>query len=142
MERFLSFAVTLVVEQSRRCRDGEMSFYGSGVTTIRWRGRGSTASLETLFDEVAVFEAGRAADTMSLVEDALFIATPSTRIVFLTSRPEAGDGSIEGLDSNTRIEVHRFQTIQEIDQFFILEDSYKGALNDRSSQSEFAEVKN
>ncbi|MBS0203180.1 MAG: DUF58 domain-containing protein [Planctomycetes bacterium] len=90
IEQALSFAATAIVEHGRGCRDAILTLSASGATTFRWQGQGTSASLESLFDGLAVMNAGPARDTMSLVDDVVYRSSNSTQIVLLTTR-SAGD---------------------------------------------------
>lgn len=89
-ERTLSFAATLIVEHGRSCRDAELTLMASGATTLRWQGQGNSASLESLFDDLALISAGPARDTKSLLDETVLQSSAVTHIVLLTTRPAEG----------------------------------------------------
>ena len=109
-EKALSFAATVIVEHSRVCRDAILSFSVSGTSTFRWQGQGTTASLESLFDGLAMIEAGSAVETIALLDETLHQTTSSTQIVLLTTRP-AELASAEFNIRNSRIDLVRLAEI-------------------------------
>jgi len=107
VERALSFAATIIVEHGRSCRDAILTLSASGATTLRWQGQGTSASLESLFDGLAVLEAGAARETSALIDEILLRSAGTTQIVLLTTRP-SNDPTVEQVDiHNGRVDCLR-----------------------------------
>lgn len=87
IEQALSLVATVIVEHGRMCRDAIINLSACGATTFRWQGQGASVSLESLFDGLAVMQAGAARDTKSVVDDVLQRSPSSTQFVLLTTRP-------------------------------------------------------
>lgn len=87
----LSLAATICIEQRRLARDSRLSLYADGQKTFVWEGRATAASLETLFDELAVMQPGPANHTGELWPRAWQNAASSTRFVVLTTRTAERD---------------------------------------------------
>ena len=124
IERTLSFALTLLVEHGRECRDGTLSLAASGATTFRWEGQGSAASLESLFDGLALMEAGSAAETSLVLYETLHRTTSSTQIVLITTRPVDENDLVAESALNPRIHVVRIGSASELDRFLIFDDIF------------------
>lgn len=112
VERALSFVATMLVEHGRTCRDALLSLFASGNKPFRWQGQGTSASLESLFDGLALINAGAAADTRMLTDEALQRSSVSTRIILITTRPADSETTQSHEVHNPRIEFIR---IGEID---------------------------
>jgi uncharacterized protein (DUF58 family) len=130
IEQTLSFALTLLVEHGRECRDGTLSLAASGATTLRWEGQGSAASLESLFDGLALLEAGKAGETSLLLYETLHRTTASTQIVLLTTRPADESDLLAESTLNPRIHVVRITSARELDRFLIFDDNLTSSLPD------------
>ena len=130
IEKTLSFALTLLVEHGRECRDGTLSLAASGATTFRWEGQGSAASLESLFDGLALLEAGAAGETSLLVYETLHRTTVSTQIVMLTTRPADESDLVAESTLNPRIHVVRITSASELDRFLIFDDELVSSVPD------------
>jgi uncharacterized protein (DUF58 family) len=87
IERVLSFTATMIVEHGRTCRDAILSLSATGATSFTWQGQGTSSSLETLLDNLAVLDPGPAVESKTLVEELMQRVSPSTKIVLLTTRP-------------------------------------------------------
>jgi len=122
IEKMLSFALTLLIEHGRECRDGTLSLAASGATTFRWEGQGSAASLESLFDGLALLEAGAAGETSLLLYETLHRTTVSTQIVMLTTRPADESDLLAESAFNPRVSVVRIADAGELDRFLIFDD--------------------
>ncbi len=122
IERTLSFALTLLIEHGRECRDGTLSLAASGTTTLRWEGQASAVSLESLFDGLALLEAGIAGDTSLLLYETLHRTTASTQIVLLTTRPADESDLVAEATLNPRIHVMRITSARELDRFLVFDD--------------------
>ena len=122
IEHTLSFALTLLIEHGRECRDGTLSLAASGTTTFRWEGQGSAASLESLFDGLALLEAGAAGETSLLLYETLHRTTASTQIVMLTTRPADESDLTAESTLNPRVHVVRITNASELDRFLIFDD--------------------
>lgn len=122
IEKTLSFALTMLVEHGRECRDGTLSLATAGATTFRWEGQGSAASLESLFDGLALLEAGAARETSELLYEMLHRTSASTQIVMLTTRPADESDLVAESLLNPRVHVVRIANADELDQFLILDN--------------------
>jgi uncharacterized protein (DUF58 family) len=123
IERTLSFALTLLIEHGRECRDGTLSLAASGATTFRWEGQASAASLESLFDGLALLEAGSARETSLLLFETLHKTTASTQIVLLTTRPADESDLLAESSLNPRVSVVRFDSADELDGLMLFDDN-------------------
>lgn len=86
IEFALSFVASLLVDRGRQCRDGYLSLSASGEQIFRWEGQGTASSLESLFDGLAVIEAGPAPDITDLLRETLHHSSSSTQILLITTR--------------------------------------------------------
>jgi uncharacterized protein (DUF58 family) len=82
----LSLAATVCLEQRRLARDSRLNVFGCGQKSIAWEGRATAASLETLLDQLALIQAGRAAQTHELLEQAWHAGSLTTRFVMISTR--------------------------------------------------------
>ncbi|MFO0919856.1 MAG: hypothetical protein U0872_16280 [Planctomycetaceae bacterium] len=76
------------VWSSAAARDSRFSLYSSGQTTSVWDGRTGGHGLDELLDQLAVMQAGPAADTPSLVHRACRECAPQTRLIVITTRQQ------------------------------------------------------
>lgn len=120
VEKALSFAATILVEHGRLCRDAILTLAASGATTFRWEGQGTSASLESLFDGLAVLEAGPARETKALLEQAQQQSSTSTQFVLLTTRPPGGPADMP-LDNRQRVDVIQLTEI-DLDRAVVFDD--------------------
>ena len=146
LERTLSLALTLIVEHGRDCRDGTLSLAAAGATSFHWEGQSVSASLESLFDGLALLEPGAATATRSLLDETLLRTTASTQIVLLTTRPaEVGDafGPAAG---NPRVHTLRVSSLDQLEAVLhfedepvatpdLLEDPSEGSASDRGGEA-------
>lgn len=123
IERVLSLVLTLLVEHGRECRDGTLTLAATGATTFRWAGQGTSASLESLFDGLAVFEAGDARETTTLLDEALHQSTASTQIVLLTTRPVDDPSGLLAAARNPRVQVARVASLSDLESILNLESA-------------------
>jgi uncharacterized protein (DUF58 family) len=93
----LSLAATVCLEQRRQARDSRLSLYASGKTTAAWEGRATAASLESLFDELAVIQSGPAERTGELLERAWQNGGASTRYLVISTRTSEQDRWRQGV---------------------------------------------
>ena len=140
IEQTLSFALTLLVEHGRECRDGTLSLAASGATTFRWEGQGAAASLESLFDGLALLEAGTASETSLILYETLHRTSVSTQIVMLTTRPADEGDLVAESTLNPRIHVVRIANERELDRFLIFDDEFVSSLPN-SQRSEDASAR-
>lgn len=103
VEFALSFAATMIVEHGRHCRDATMTLWASGDVNIRWQGQGTSASLESLFDELAVINSGPGRGAVRQLEEAIQQLPISTQIVLLTTR-YADDPDLPLETRNSRVD--------------------------------------
>lgn len=82
----LCLAATICLEQRRLARDSRLSVYGDGRASVTWEGRATSASLETLLDQLAVVQAGPAERTGHVMEQAWQASSVNTRIVVISTR--------------------------------------------------------
>ena len=122
VEMTLSFALTLLIEHGRECRDGTLSLAASGTTTFRWAGQASAASLESLFDGLALLEAGAAGETSLLQYETLHRTTASTQIVMLTTRPADESDLLAESTLNPRIHVMHITSAGDLDRFLFFDN--------------------
>jgi uncharacterized protein (DUF58 family) len=127
IERSLSFVATLLVQHGRDCRDSNLRLAVSGATTFRWQGQSTAASLESLFDGLAVIEAGPAVDTKKLVEETLQETSASTQIVVLTTRSSDDAVGDTMRLQNPRVDVVRLAEF-EFDRVLVYEDEFPAAV--------------
>lgn len=120
VEHCLSLLATLIVDYGRSCRDALLTVSIGGATVFQWQGQGTTASLESLLDGLALIEASPRTKAGELVDEALQRANGSTQLVVLTTRPaDAADGT--GLDRvRGRADLIRLTDI-DITQVLVLE---------------------
>lgn len=123
VERALSFATTILVEHGRMCRDAVLTLGAAGGTTFRWQGQGTSASLESLFDGLAVLEAGPAKDTKMLLEVTQQTLSTSTQIVLLTTRPHESSVHFENL---ARVDIVRLAEI-DLERVMVFDDDISQA---------------
>ena len=136
IERTLSFALTLLIEHGRECRDGTLSLASSGTTIFRWEGQPAVASLESLFDGLALLQPGAAAETSLLLYETLHQSTASTQIVLLTTRPADEIDLLAESTLNARIRVVRIAGQHDLDRYLIFEDDYVSSLPDARGGSD------
>ncbi len=122
IERTLSFALTLLIEHGRECRDGTLSLAASGTSTFRWEGQAAAASLESLFDGLALLEPGAAGETSLLLYETLHRTSASTQIVLLTTRPADESDLVAESTLNPRVQVVRITSPRELEHWLIFED--------------------
>ena len=123
IERTLSFALTLLIEHGRECRDGTLSLAASGATTFQWEGQTSAASLESLFDGLSVLEAGAAGETSLLLYEALHRTSASTQIVLLTTRPADESDLLAESTLNPRVHLLRIASADDLNGFLLFDDN-------------------
>ncbi len=111
VEQALCFVATLIVEHGRTCRDAVMSLLASGNKPFRWQGQGTSASLEGLFDGLALMNAGLATDTTALTDEALQRSSASTRVLLITTRPATATNAQTHEVQNPRVEFIRMTEI-------------------------------
>lgn len=87
IEQALSFAATAIVEHGRACRDAILTFSASGATSFRWQGQGTSASLESLLDGLAILQPGPGKETIALVNELVQRLSGSTKVIVMTTRP-------------------------------------------------------
>jgi uncharacterized protein (DUF58 family) len=87
IEQALSFAATAIVEHGRACRDAILTLSASGATAFRWQGQGTSASLESLLDGLAVLQPGSGRETIALVNELVQRLSGSTKVIVMTTRP-------------------------------------------------------
>lgn len=117
IERALSFAATAIVEHGRACRDAILTFAASGASSFHWQGQGTSASLESLLDGLAVQQPGPARETVAIVKDLVARLSGTTKVIVLTTRP-----ANVPLDLQTpRADCLRLAEM-ELDQILIYED--------------------
>jgi uncharacterized protein (DUF58 family) len=86
VEFALSFVASLLVERGRECRDGYLTLAASGDHALHWEGQATSSSLESLFDGLAVLEAGPASEIGTILHQTVLHSSASTRILFVTTR--------------------------------------------------------
>ena len=121
VESALSFAATVIVEHGRTCRDAILTLAASGATTFRWQGQGTSASLESLFDGLAILEAGPARETMLLVDEAIQRSASSTQFILLTTRPANNPEAVQIEVQNPRVDCIRLAEI-DLDRALVFDD--------------------
>ena len=121
VERALSFAATVIVEHGRSCRDAILTLAASGATTFRWQGQGTSASLESLFDGLAILEAGPARESMDLVDETIQRSSSSTQFVLLTTRPSSNSAATQIDVHNPRVDCIRLAEI-DLDRALVFDD--------------------
>ncbi len=84
----LCLVATLCLEQRRRARDSRFSLYASGLSTVVWDGRTNAHGLDTLLDELAVIQAGPAAETAGLAQRAGQQSAAMTHLIVITTRQD------------------------------------------------------
>lgn len=127
IEQALSFAATVIAEHGRSCRDAILTLFVSGATTFRWQGQGTSASLEAMFDGLAVQAAGAALESKKLIDEAIQRSSVSTQIVLLTTRP-AGDATAHPIENhNPRVDCVRLADIN-MEQALIFDEYTAGDL--------------
>lgn len=89
VEWALSLVGTLCLEHRRASRESSIRLLASGSSQQTWEGQASAASLEDLFDVLAVLESGPGNFPESLAHEALQHAGPADRILCLSTRPAA-----------------------------------------------------
>jgi uncharacterized protein (DUF58 family) len=87
----LCLAATVCLEQRRRARDSRLSLFGDGRASIAWEGRATSASLETLLDQLAVIQAGPAEKTGDLLDQAWHTSSVHTRFIVISTRTSHQD---------------------------------------------------
>ena len=85
----LSFVASILLERGRECRDGILTLRALGSKSFRWEGQGHSSSMESLFDELAVFEAGPANQATEALQETLEQTAASTQILVVTTRNES-----------------------------------------------------
>ena len=123
IERTISLALTLVIEHGRECRDGTLWLAASGAARFQWEGQTSAASLESLFDGLALLEAGAATDTSLLLYETLHRTSASTQIVFLTTRPADESDLLAESALNPRVHMLRITSADELEGFLSFDDN-------------------
>ena len=103
IERGLSFAATILVDHGRACRDAILTFVASGTGSFRWQGQGTSASMEALFDGLALLSAGPALETKTLLDETVQRSAGSTQIILLTTRPTAD--LADRFETRSRVDV-------------------------------------
>ena len=86
IELALSFVASLLVERGRECRDGFLTLAAVGQQTFQWEGQGHASSLESLFDGLALFEAGPSLEIVEILIDTLQHVSSSTQVLLVTTR--------------------------------------------------------
>ena len=86
IEFALSFAASLLTERGRECRDGFLTLSACGEGVFYWEGQGNSSSLESLFDGLAVFEPGSAAEIDEVLKETLRKASSTAQILVVTTR--------------------------------------------------------
>jgi uncharacterized protein (DUF58 family) len=132
-EGTLSFALTLLIEHGRECRDGTLFLAASGGATFRWEGQTSAASLESLFDGLSILEAGAASETSLLLYEMLHRTSASTQIVLLTTRPADESDLIAESSLNPRVRVVRLLQASDLDRFLVFDESAVSSIADKLS---------
>ena len=122
LERTLSLALTLIVEHGCDCRDGTLSLAAAGVTSFRWEGQSVSASLEALFDGLALLEPGAAAMTNTLLDETLLCTTTSTQVVLLTTRSAEMSETFGPAARNPRVHVVRIDSLDQLESILQFED--------------------
>ncbi len=122
LERTLSLALTLIVEHGRDCRDGTLSFAAAGATSFQWEGQSVSASLESLFDGLALLEPGAASATNTLLDETLLRTTTSTQIVLLTTRPAEASETFGPAARNPRVHVVRIDSLDQLESSLHFDD--------------------
>jgi hypothetical protein len=89
VELALSFVASLLVERGRECRDGFLTLAAVGQQTFLWEGQGHAGSLESLFDGLALFEAGPADEIVGVLTSTLQHVSSSTQVLVVTTRKSA-----------------------------------------------------
>lgn len=87
VEWALSLVGTLCLEHRRASRESSIRLLASGRSRQTWEGQTSAASLEDLFDVLAILESGSNAFPETLAHEALQHAGPADRILCLSTRP-------------------------------------------------------
>lgn len=114
----LSFVASILVERGRECRDGFLTLIASGARTFRWEGQGHSSSLESLFDGLAVFEAGSASEVTENLQSTLEQTQSTTQLLVITTRE--GELPYQSLISH-RIDVLNLTTRTD-DSLLIFDD--------------------
>ena len=138
VERVLSFTLTLLVEFGRDCRESTMSLVAAGAETFEWRGCGSAICFESLFEGLAVFEAGHADQAATLLEKTLRQTDSSFRIVFVTTRLTGA--SLENAKSNPQIHLVPISKMEDLNGLLLPEQRNSEALIHRLSESTVSNV--
>lgn len=86
VEFALSFVASLLVERGRECRDGYLTLAASGDHVFHWEGQATSSSLKSLFDGLAVLEAGPASEIGTILNQTVLHSSASTRILVVTTR--------------------------------------------------------
>ncbi|HEY0983565.1 DUF58 domain-containing protein, partial [Schlesneria sp.] len=82
----LSFVASLLIERGRECRDGYLSLTAVGESRFDWEGQGTSSSLESLFDGLALFQPGPATEAVEVVRTKLQQLPTTTQILIVTTR--------------------------------------------------------
>lgn len=126
VEQALSFAATMIVEHGRTCRDAVLTFLASGSAPFHWQGQGTSASLEGLFDGLALMNAGPAIDSQKLIDEALQHSSSSTRIVVITTRSSDAPADRNLQVHNTRVDVIHIGEI-DLPQILVFDEPVKAS---------------
>lgn len=90
---------TLCLEHRRASRESSIRLLASGRSQQTWEGQASAASLEDLFDVLAILESGPGDFPETLAHEALQHAGPADRILCLSTRPASMAGQASALPS-------------------------------------------
>jgi uncharacterized protein (DUF58 family) len=82
----MSFVASLLVERGRECRDGYLTLAAAGDRIIHWEGQGNSASLEALFDGLAILEPGSSPDITEILRETIQKCPPTAQLLLVTSR--------------------------------------------------------
>jgi uncharacterized protein (DUF58 family) len=115
LEGILSLALTFIVEHGRDCRDGSLSLAASGATSFQWEGQCVSASLESLFDQLALLEPGEARETGRLLNETSLKSTSSTQIVLFTNRALTDNQNWNEAVNNPRVHTVVIASLDQLD---------------------------
>ena len=94
VELAVRFAATVCVEHCRQSRESRIFLSISGSRTVRWSGTSGPFSVSSLLDELALAQAGAAADLPALIEESAHVRSTSVRRVFITTRGVNADAPV------------------------------------------------
>jgi uncharacterized protein (DUF58 family) len=91
IELCLSFAATICVEHMRQSRDARLHVAADGTEFFLWEGQSRPSNIESMLDTLAVFKASGTPNVTRMAEFAQAKRSPTTRVLFITTRKSRGD---------------------------------------------------